>query len=163
VDLTRRGFMAGAAALTASAVAADPVLSKVVLAAPLPRQKDVLEHHKYWELVRPHVLGHLSIDEMKMGLPGPFQELMSHWWVEGPKLHIPAYDLRVEDHDLTVTLRSGYKVQCGDKLWDAFYEKWLTEVCVPLYGKEIRTKNLGAAILTNIHLFRMAAKYALYK
>lgn len=163
MEMSRRGFMAGAAALTAGAVAADPVLGKVVLTAPPSRKNDILEHHKYFECVRPHMLGHLTIDEMATGLPGPFQEYMSHWWVEGHKLHVPAYDERIEDHNLFSTLRSGYKIQIGDEAWSAYIEKWQKEVCVPLYGKEIRTHKLGAAILTNIHLFRLAHKYYMTK
>lgn len=159
MEMSRRGFMAGAAALTAGAVAADPVLGKVVLTSLPSRKNDILEHHKYFECVRPHMLGHLTLDEMATGLPGPFQEYMSYWWAEGPKLHVPAYDLRIEDNGLVSTLRSGFKMELGSEMWNAYIEKWQKEVCVPLYGKEIRTKNLGAAILTNIWLFRLAMKY----
>lgn len=155
MEMSRRGFMAGAAALTAGAVAADPVLGKVTLAREAPRQAVKLEGHKTWEAVRPHVLGHLSLDEMATGLPGPWQEYLASWWVEGPKLFIPITDIRSEGWG--AKLNSGFKIGFDD--WNPFVEKWQREVAIPLYGHKCETKGLGVAILTNISLFRLAQKY----
>lgn len=166
MDLSRRGFLMGAGAITVGVVAADPVLSKVTLVQETPRQPIKLEGHTEWALVRPHVLGHLSLEEMAMGLPGPWQEFLASWWVEGPKVHMPVVTRHeprdrqdIPENFLGAKLNSGFMLELSEKGWKPFYDKWNREVAVPLYGREIYTANLGPAILTNIHLFRLALKY----
>lgn len=159
MELSRRQFVVGTAALATAASA------PVVLAGVAPRVPTTLEGHKTWELVRPHVLGHLSIDEMATGLPGPWQEFLASWRVEGPVLYLPILHRETpidSDTFLGARLKSGYEMHLNEKCWAPFFEKWITEVCVPLYGRAIYTK-LGPAILTNIHLFRMAYKYQQYQ
>lgn len=172
MDLSRRSFLSTAAALPL--VAENFVGAKVTLARELPRQTTILEGHKTWTLVRPHVLGWMSLEEAAMGLPGPWQEYLASWWVEGSKVHMPVITLDerekvpgLPEGFLGAKLNSGYLMHLdgerdGD-CWKPFYDKWNREVAVPLYGREIHTQNLGAAILTNIHLFRMALRYSLPK
>lgn len=153
MDLSRRGFLAGAGALAAS-IAAAP---KVVFAERV-RRRVVLPDHTDWKLVRPHVLGHLSLDEMATGLPGPFQEYMASWDVNGADLLVPVSIPGVlEDGNSLAKLPSGFEVTWN--CWMPLYDKWNKQVFQPVYGYEFKTANLGAAVLTNINLFRMAMKY----
>lgn len=163
MDLSRRGFLKGAGGLAAGTLVAESWTGgKVVLAREAPRQPIKLEGHETWGCVRPHMLGHLSLEEMATGLPGPWQEYLASWWVEGTKVFVPIIkSLRadVPKDYLGAKLNSGYLMEAGEECWEPFIDKWNREVAVPLYGKEIRTKKLGVAILTNIYLFRLAYRY----
>ena len=156
MDLSRRGFLVGAGALAAGTVAGVP---KIVLANTV-RRRVVLPDHIDWKLVRPHMLGHLSLDEMATGLPGPWQEYMASWDVNGVELLLPVlpYDHRANvGEDCMAKLSSGFEITWEH--WKPFYDKWNKEVFQPIHGYEFKTANLGAAVLTNINLFRMALKY----
>lgn len=153
MDLSRRGFLVGASAL---AVATPRPVQAVM---PLPRQHVPLEGHKEWQLIRPHVLGHMTPDEMAMGLPGPWQEYISHWRTEGSKLFIPMME---SGDTFVVKLKSGFVIDLL-RGWECYMEKWVREIGIPLYGSRggdiTKTNNLGSALLTNHHLFRMFLKY----
>ena len=153
MDASRRQFLVGAAALAAG-TSVTPAL-----ASPPLRKRVVLEGHKDWELVRPHVLGHLSLDEMATGLPGPLQEYLACWDVEGKKALMPV----CPDGKSIAKLPSGFLMDLDKKTWEPFLEKWCSEVGVPVHGPEIGrwplTSKMGVALLTNISLWRMALKY----
>lgn len=157
-DVSRREFLAGATVLAVSPMVAESWTGgKVLMAREAPRQPIKLEGHKTWECVRPHMLGHLSLDEMAMGLPGPWQEYLASWWVEGAKVFVPTINVESEDF-CGAKLNSGFKISLGGEDWKPFIEKWQREIAIPLYGHKCET-HLGVAILTNISLFRMAQKY----
>ena len=137
----------------------------------------MLHDHDDWLLERSHMLGHNTIEQMADGLPSPFQKFMQSWEVRGEKLAVPFYEappanikidrdaFHVDDvfrgrgNWLGAILQDGTLIPLGDPGWTAYYEKWLVAVCEPMYGFQLRTQNLGMAILTNINLFKMALKY----
>ena len=117
-----------------------------------------LKGHDIWRLVRHHVLGPYSLEEMAKGLTKHWKEFMASWRIDGGGLLMPIL-LKQPDGFLGARLNSGYEMALSEECWAPFMEKWQRLVVTPVHGRPILTHNLGVAIITNIHLFQLAVRY----
>lgn len=120
-----------------------------------------LKGHVEWRLVRKHVLGPFSLETVKAELTKEWKEYLDTWRVDDENVHMPIMDgdCALPDRFFGARLNSGYKMYLSEEYWKPFSDWWQRMVVTPVYGAPVLTRNLGVAIITNIHLFRLALKY----
>lgn len=120
-----------------------------------------LDGHVEWRLARQHVLGLFTLDMVKPQMTKEWKEFLSYWRMDDKFVHVPIMDTHCDlpGRFFGARLKSGYEMHLSTPWWTPFCDWWQREVVTPVYGKPMLTHNLDVAIITNIHLFKLAVNY----
>jgi hypothetical protein len=179
MSLSRRGFLGGMLGGSAAVAVGAPVAAGVRKAV---KEVKRISGVRYYPCERDHVLGWRSPAQMMEGLPAEWQEWGSYWILNKNKVEIPVEHENADHGSCDFIFGDGFKLPSGKIVkfdWRGagkqiktspeyrFMSRWV-EKYVKIFGEEAREKlidrtNLGPALMTNIHLFRMAVKYVNYR